>query len=234
MMATGIAWTDETLNPVVGCSVTSPGCTNCYAMRMAARLEAMGVEHYRGLTKPSKAGAVWTGKVALAPDSVLLKPLRWKRPRKIFVNSMGDLFHPDVPDAWIDQVFAVAALTPRHTYQILTKQAARMRAYLTDPGVAKRIIHAAFRIDCEGGAWMSADSSWHLARGDLGHLVWGEYRCCGGPQASLATYTPPTTTIPTPPYIQTHPHHHPHNSPHTTAFRLPQSPPAKCQLANFY
>ena len=128
---TGIEWTDSTWNPIVGCSVVSPGCTNCYAMKMAARIEAMQPgSHYAGTTHASKAGAVWTGKLALAPDSILTKPLRWHRPRKIFVNSMGDLFHESVPDAWIDRVFAVMALTPQHTYQVLTKRSARMRAYM--------------------------------------------------------------------------------------------------------
>lgn len=128
--STAIEWTDATWNPIAGCSLVSPGCTNCYAMKMAARIERMGgVPHYAGLTQPSKAGPVWTGKVARAPDHILTQPLRWKKPRRIFVNSMADLFHDDVPDAWIDQVFAVMALAPRHTFQVLTKRAKRMRAY---------------------------------------------------------------------------------------------------------
>jgi protein gp37 len=131
MAKTGIEWTDDSWNPIVGCSVVSPGCTNCYAMKMAARLEAMGtVPHYAGTTTPSKAGAVWTGKLALAPDATLLAPLRRRKPTTYFVNSMGDLFHEDVPDEWIDRVFAIMALTPQHTYQILTKRSARMRKYM--------------------------------------------------------------------------------------------------------
>lgn len=77
---TKIEWTDVSWNPVVGCSVVSPGCTNCYAMKMAGRLEAMHIEHYRGLTWPSKAGPVWTSKIALAPERILTEPLRWKKP----------------------------------------------------------------------------------------------------------------------------------------------------------
>jgi protein gp37 len=137
-----IEWTDATWNPIVGCSIVSPGCTNCYAMKMAARIEAMsdgthgavvgergiGRSHYTGTTKPSKAGPVWTGKLALAPEHSITAPLRWKKPRMIFVNSMGDLFHEDCPDEWIDQVFAVMALCPQHTFQVLTKRAERMRA----------------------------------------------------------------------------------------------------------
>lgn len=117
-------------NPVVGCSLASPGCANCYAMKMAARLEAMGQAHYAGLTQPSKAGAVWTGKIAIAPDSVLLAPLKRKKPTTYFVNSMGDLFHEGVTDEQIDRVFAVMALCPQHTFQVLTKRARRMRDYI--------------------------------------------------------------------------------------------------------
>lgn len=140
---TGIEWTDATWNPIIGCSVVSPGCTNCYAMRQASRIALMAagagkVSHYAGTTQPSKAGPVWTGQMKLAPDSILTQPLRWRRPRRIFVNSMGDLFHEDVPDEWIDRVFAIMALTPQHTYQVLTKRSARMRAYLSNQPLARR------------------------------------------------------------------------------------------------
>jgi protein gp37 len=126
-----IEWCDQTWNPIVGCLVVSPGCTNCYAMRMAARLERMGVAHYTGLTQATKAGAVWTGKVALAPESVFMKPLGWRSARRVFVNSMGDLFHEAVPDEWIDRVFAVMALAWRHQFLVLTKRSARMRDYVS-------------------------------------------------------------------------------------------------------
>ncbi|MBN9078562.1 MAG: hypothetical protein BGN87_00355 [Rhizobiales bacterium 65-79] len=126
-----IEWCTDSWNPIVGCSILSPGCTNCYAMKMAARVEKMGTApHYAGTTKPSKAGPVWTGKLALAPEHILTQPLRWKKPRAIFVNSMGDLFHEDVPDEWIDRVFAIMALCPQHTFQVLTKRSARMREYM--------------------------------------------------------------------------------------------------------
>ena len=140
---TGIEWADATWNPIVGCSIVSPGCTNCYAMQMAARIERMtdpthhsiGASprdtHYRGTTQPSKAGPVWTGKLALVPDHILTQPLRWKKPRAIFVNSMGDLFHEDTPDEWIDKVFAIMALAHWHTFLVLTKRAERMQRYLT-------------------------------------------------------------------------------------------------------
>src|SRR4051812_3638671 len=126
-----IEWTGFTWNPIAGCTVLTPGCKRCYAMKMAARLEAMGQELYAGLTKPSKAGPVWTGVVRQAPEHVLLSPLKRRKPTTYFVNSMSDLFHEDVPDEWIDRIFAVMALSPQHTFQVLTKRAERMRAYLT-------------------------------------------------------------------------------------------------------
>lgn len=138
---TDIEWTDETWNPVVGCSVVSPGCTNCYAMRKAWRLGAMkATAHYRGLTKRVNGRIVWTGAMKLAPEALLMKPFRWKKPKRIFVNSMDDLFHEAIPDALIDRVFAIIALNPHHTFQILTKRAERMRDYiaLMDASASRR------------------------------------------------------------------------------------------------
>jgi len=122
----------RTWNPIAGCSIVSPGCTNCYAMGIAARIARMNpsLEHYRGLTKPSKAGPVWTGVVQAAPDHILTEPLRRRTPTTWFVNSMSDLFHEDVPAALIDRVFAVMALCPQHTFQVLTKRPARMLSYI--------------------------------------------------------------------------------------------------------
>src|SRR5215467_5661672 len=129
MAETTIEWTDATWNPVAGCAVISPGCTNCYAMRMAARLEAMGQEKYRGLTRRSGKRSVWTGKIKLDEASLAL-PASWAKPRKVFVNSMSDLFHESVPTAFITRVWRTMAETPRHTYQILTKRPDRMAAVL--------------------------------------------------------------------------------------------------------
>ncbi len=136
---TAIEWSDSTWNPIAGCSVLSPGCTHCYAVKMAARIEKMQAAlgkptPYAGLTQASKAGPVWNGRIAVASDETLTQPLRWRRPRRIFVNSMSDLFHEDVPDETIDRVFAVMALAPQHTFQVLTKRAARMREYMTADG----------------------------------------------------------------------------------------------------
>jgi len=128
-----IEWTDATWNPIVGCSIVSPGCTNCYAMKMAARIEAMGNQpRYAGTTRKVNGNAIWTGKLAQAPASALLAPLRRKKPTTYFVNSMGDLFHEDCPDEWIDRVFAVMVLCPQHTFQVLTKRAARMQEYFSE------------------------------------------------------------------------------------------------------
>jgi protein gp37 len=130
MAETSIEWTDATWHPVAGCTVLTAGCTNCYAMRMAARLEAMGTEKYRGLTRKSGRRAVWTGKIRLDEKS-LDSPRAWSKPRKVFVNSMSDLFHDDVPVEFIARVWAVMRETPRHTYQILTKRPERMAEVLS-------------------------------------------------------------------------------------------------------
>lgn len=125
MAETSIEWTDATWNPVAGCTVLTAGCTNCYAMRMAARLEAMGTDKYRGLTRKSGGRAKWTGKITLDHKALSI-PGTWSKPRRVFVNSMSDLFHSDVPAEFIAKVWKIMADTPRHTYQILTKRPDRM------------------------------------------------------------------------------------------------------------
>lgn len=125
MAESSIEWTDATWNPVAGCTVLTAGCTNCYAMRMAARLAAMGSPKYQGLTRKSGERYVWTGAVSL-DEEALFAPLGWKKPRLIFVNSMSDLFQEAVPEKFIGRVWATMAATPRHTYQILTKRPDRM------------------------------------------------------------------------------------------------------------
>lgn len=131
-----IEWTDATWNPITGCSIVSPGCTNCYAMKLAGtRLKHH--ESRKGLTRDSKAGPVWNGQVRFN-EQWLDQPLRWNSPRKIFVCAHGDLFAENVPDEWIDYVFAVMALAPQHTFQVLTKRPGRMLQYLArDPDVLR-------------------------------------------------------------------------------------------------
>ena len=158
-----IEWTEKTWNPIVGCSVISPGCTNCYAMKTAHRLgRNTSTPHYAGLTRDSRSGPVWTGEMRQAPAEVLTAPLRRLKPTTWFVNSMSDLFHEDVPDEWIDQVFAIMALRPRHRFQVLTKRADRMRAYLTSPD--RRKSSAAY------AAARHATGRWHMP--DDVSLLW--------------------------------------------------------------
>lgn len=130
MAETQIEWTDATWNPVAGCTIVSAGCTNCYAMEMARRLEAMHVQKYAGLTRRSGGRTIWNG-VVREDANALAIPYRWKKPRKIFVNSMSDLFHEGVSDAFIMDVWRVMRETPHHHYQILTKRPDRMAALLS-------------------------------------------------------------------------------------------------------
>lgn len=134
-----IEWTDVTWNPVAGCSVASSGCTNCYAMRMAARLQAMKHHKYEGTTRKSGGRYVWTGRVNLDEGS-LSAPLEWRKPKRIFVNSMSDLFHPDVPDEFIRRVWDVMVDCPQHHFQILTKRPDRM-SDLFDLGLISQRSH---------------------------------------------------------------------------------------------
>lgn len=118
MSKTDISWTDDVWNPVVGCSMVSEGCQNCYAMKFAHR--GLASQH-RGLTTASKHGPRWTGEVRTVPD-MLSAPLKWKKPRVVFVNSMSDLFHDKVPFEYIAAVFGVMAACHQHTFIVLTKR----------------------------------------------------------------------------------------------------------------
>lgn len=152
---TGISWAANadgspgaTWNPVVGCAVLTPGCKRCYAMRAAHRhaaqtaalLAAGRVREpsiYAGLTVETPAGAVWSGELREAREDTLTAPLRWKKPRCVFVNSMGDLHL--APIAWRDRVYGVMAMAARHTFIVLTKRSEAQRDYLADPETPKRI-----------------------------------------------------------------------------------------------
>ena len=138
MTKSNIEWTDSTWNPTVGCSIVSPGCTNCYAMRMAARLDAMGVEKYRGLTRKTGGRYKWNGRVRLDEPS-LDAPLAWREPRMVFVNSMSDLFHEDLCPSVVKRVWSVMAKCPQHTFQILTKRDERMAELSADLDVLPNV-----------------------------------------------------------------------------------------------
>ncbi|MDR1897713.1 MAG: phage Gp37/Gp68 family protein [Prevotellaceae bacterium] len=127
MKTTKIEWTDKTWNPVTGCSKMSAGCVNCYAEVMARRLQAMGQDKYKngfGLT---------------LHEDVLGEPLQWKKPHTIFVCSMSDLFHHDVPDEFIGKVMSIIVMTPQHHYQLLTKRAERLAEYFTNHPIPENV-----------------------------------------------------------------------------------------------
>lgn len=137
MKESKIEWTDATWNPVRGCSRISPGCVNCYAERMAARFSKPGM-WAEGLAKMTPSGPRWTGKLSLVEEK-LEDPIRWKEPKRIFVNSTSDLFHELIEEWWIDEVFGVMAACSWHTFQVLTKRPERMQAYMADPTTMERV-----------------------------------------------------------------------------------------------
>lgn len=127
-MSTGIEWTDEVWNPVVGCSKVSAGCKNCYAFELHGKRHKA---HQAGKKMPEQYREPFTT-VQLKPERLDM-PLRWRKPRKVFVNSVSDLFHEQVPDEFIWRVFGIMAQAPRHTFQVLTKRPERMASFTNDP-----------------------------------------------------------------------------------------------------
>lgn len=123
MTTTSIEWTDTTWNPVTGCDRVAAGCDNCYALALSKRLKAMGVAKYQADGNPVTSGPGFG--VTVHPAALTL-PMKWQKPRMVFVNSMSDLFHPKVPIGFVREIFDVIRATPQHTYQILTKRAKRM------------------------------------------------------------------------------------------------------------
>ena len=173
---TSIEWTDHTWNPIVGCSIVSPGCTNCYAMKMAARIEAMASSeragfqpphHYVGTTKKVNGNSVWTGKLALAPESTLLEPLRRKKPTMYFVNSMGDLFHEKVIWEWMIKVWAAMYLADQHIFQVLTKRADNMQRIVSGENF-EREVKAAARVNAHHHGKTYTARPWPLSNIWLG------------------------------------------------------------------
>ena len=152
MAGSSIEWTDATWNPTTGCDRISPGCDHCYALTLAARLKAMGQEKYQldGDSRTSGPGFALT----LHPDTLDL-PRRWARGRMVFVNSMSDLFHADVPLGFITDVFDVMRSTPQHRYQVLTKR-------------SRRLAQFADRLDWPANLWMgvSVESQRYAFRAD--------------------------------------------------------------------
>jgi protein gp37 len=157
-----IEWTDATWNVVTGCTEVSPGCDNCYAKTFAERWRGTKGHHFENGFD-----------VTLRPERLTL-PLRWKKPRRVFVNSMSDLFHKDVPDEYIARVWAVMAQTPQHTYQVLTKRHGRMRSLLADRHFAVAVRSQMYAIDRD--ATLSIDEVWPLPNVWLGVSVEDQQR----------------------------------------------------------
>lgn len=132
-----IEWTDRTWNPVVGCTWASAGCDHCYAATMTRRLEAMGQADYTGLTSKKHFNGV-----VRTLERRLGEPLDWKKPSRVFVNSMSDLFHKDVPAEFIARVFAIMGLASWHTFQVLTKRPERAAEILNDVAFANAVVDA--------------------------------------------------------------------------------------------
>ncbi|HZF31340.1 MAG TPA: phage Gp37/Gp68 family protein [Gammaproteobacteria bacterium] len=155
--STAIEWTEHTWNPFVGCSVHSAGCTNCYAMRLAARIDAFGTTlAYTGTTRMANGNSVWTGRINRASPATWRKPLGVRAPSMFFVNSMSDFFHAAAPDAWRLDALDVMRATPRHQYQVLTKRPENVGPFLARTGVK-----------LPANVWLGAT----VERGDVVHRV---------------------------------------------------------------
>lgn len=169
-----IEWTDTTWNPTTGCDRVSAGCDHCYAMTLAKRLKAMGSAKYQTDGDPRTSGPGFG--VAMHYDA-LDAPLRWSKPRKVFVNSMSDLFHDKVTDEFIAMVFAVMAVAQHHTFQVLTKRHARMRHLLLQASFLDTV---AERVQIQDGLYSRALVGWPLPNVWLGVSVenqkWADIR----------------------------------------------------------
>lgn len=183
MKDTKIQWTDTSWNPIRGCSKVSEGCRNCYAMHVAARFSGPG-QPYEGLAKRSPAR--WTGHARVVQEH-LTDPMRWRKPRRVFVNSMSDLFHESLRNEEIAAVFGVMAAAPMHTFQVLTKRPERMRAWfrwisecaanltmqvgeLPDSGFAEPTSCMVYRYEAEGKDWIDDAPRGELA--EHGRIAW--------------------------------------------------------------
>lgn len=184
-----IGWTDATWNPVIGCTKVSPGCDHCYAIRTAHRMQANPNPKVSAAYAGTEEGGEWTGRVNLLGDRIY-QPLRWRTPRRIFVNAQSDLFHDRVPDDFIACVWAVMALAPHHTFQILTKRHGRMRSLLR-VGRFQGMVQDAMVSLAWGGAvkgpaadvvrsrisaWLPLDNAWPLPNVWMGVSVEDQQR----------------------------------------------------------
>lgn len=149
-----IEWTEATWNPTTGCDRTSAGCDHCYALTLARRLKAMGNPKYQVDGDPTTSGP---GFGLTLHEDVIDLPFHWRNPKLIFVNSMSDLFHPSVPESFIERVFQVMADTPQHTYQVLTKR-------------SKRLLHMADRLPWPSNAWIGVTVESATYRFRVSHL----------------------------------------------------------------
>lgn len=178
---TSIEWADKTWSPIIGCDRVSPGCDSCYAISTARIRESNPnpsiANAFASTTQKTDHGIDWSGKVNLLGDR-LTEPLRWKTGRKVFVNSLSDLFHKNVPDEFIAKVFAVMALTPRHSYQVLTKRHARMRSLLNRSDFAVAVRTEMYVLDRD--TTLCTDEVWPLPNLWLGVSVenqhWADLR----------------------------------------------------------
>ncbi len=155
----GIEWTESTWNPLTGCTKISPGCKHCYAERMALRLQGMGQPSYRN------------GFRLTTHERLLTLPLTWKKPRMVFVNSMSDLFHQDVPESFILAAFEVMRQASRHTFQVLTKR-------------SERLLDLGRRIDWPRNVWMGVS----VENADFTHRI--EHLRCIGAQVKFLSLEP--------------------------------------------
>ncbi len=162
---TGIEWTDATWNPLVGCTKVSPGCDHCYAEGVVNRFAG---------TSPAFPNRFDV--VTMRGDRMLTQPLRWRRPRKVFVNSLSDLFHADVPDEFIARVFAVMAASPQHTYQLLTKRHGRMRSLLRSGEFRDAVADVLAPLVTDGSPGFRAVPPWPLPNVWLGVSVEDQQR----------------------------------------------------------
>jgi protein gp37 len=169
---TGIEWTDSTWNPVRGCSRVSEGCRNCYAELVAARFSGPGQAYEGFATRRANGEPHWTGKVQLVRDH-LADPLRWRKPRRIFVNSMSDLFHESLSAEHIAIVFGVMAAAQQHTFQVLTKRPERMKwwfEWLASQGRSEDFLVQSFAYN--GGVAAHMQPYLHPIKGTLKHFPW--------------------------------------------------------------